>query len=211
MRACWTGTRPAAGCRWRCRSSTPTSSTAAGRTLPTRSISAPTNSSTSTDDDNAYVNDVRLRAAGLPRAERRRALRRCGTNASSRWCWAAATAGSCRARTGAPGTRCSARAAATACRVPLVGRRDGQDRPRGAGALEALRSAAGAGEELADAGAEAARQAAHLGRRGGRLFPQQRGAPAGRFSAKAKPAYEGKITYGIGKGIIGGGAERRSR
>ena len=40
-RACWRALPRAAGCRWRCRSSIPISSTAPGRTLPTRSISAP--------------------------------------------------------------------------------------------------------------------------------------------------------------------------
>ena len=54
--ACSTAARPAAGSRWPCRSSTPTSSTAPGRSAPTASISAGFSSSNIYEDENAYIN-----------------------------------------------------------------------------------------------------------------------------------------------------------
>src|SRR5262249_48211769 len=63
----------------------------------------------------------------------------------------------------------------------LVGRQEWQNRPQRSRALEAVRFAAGAGKELADARAETARQDSRLGRRGRRLLPQQRGPPARRL------------------------------
>ena len=67
-------------------------------------------------DDNAYVNGHGFERPGVARRGRRRSQRRCGTSAGWRRRWGWAAGGSCRARIGAPGTRCSARAATTACR-----------------------------------------------------------------------------------------------
>ncbi len=66
------------------------------------------------EDDNAYVNDHGFER---PPAANSTAMfvTRCGTNACWSACWVAAGAGSYRVRTGAPGTRCSARAAKTDC------------------------------------------------------------------------------------------------
>ena len=84
--------------------------------------------------------------------------------------------------------------------VPLWDPRTGVDQPRGCGALEGVRPAPGAREELGGSRSQAARQAPHLGGRRRRLLPQQRRAPAGRIPVAGQPAYEGSIPYGPGKG-----------
>ena len=75
-----------------------------------------------------------------------------------------------------------------------------RDRPQGRRALEDLRPPPPPRGELARARPQAQGEAAHLGRRGRRLLPQQRRAPARRVPVAAQPPYEGSITYGPGQG-----------
>ena len=75
---------------------------------------------------NAYVNPF-----GFERPAKRRTFGAIpstlfATNARWRTCWAGETAGGCPARTGAPGTRCLARAARTGCRNRCGARRPGR-------------------------------------------------------------------------------------
>ena len=71
---------------------------------------------------------------------------------------------------------------------------DGHDRSVGDGALAEIRPAAGADAELGGAGAEVEGQAAHLRRRCGRLFSEQRRANVGRvICGEMNPPFDGRI------------------
>ncbi len=69
-----------------------------------------------------------------------------------------------------------------------LGRQDRKNRSIRCGALEKIRPADYPGAKLDHTGPETARQAPHLGRRGRRLFPQQRGPLAGRFPVQGPAA-----------------------
>ena len=124
-RARSTAARPAAGKRWRRRCSTPTTTTAPGRTAPTRSTSAATPSSTSTTDKNAYYSEGPFRRTPRPGErdylgqtrvdDRAEPISRSSCSARSRD----------RADSGTSGRRCSRRSAPTAIPKRIWDKRTG--------------------------------------------------------------------------------------